>query len=207
MKICVAGRLFSIGMLLLPVWSGIAIAEDAAIPYRYSDEWSVVSAPGPAGPYQPVNIDPRVPGTALPSIPAMDDGARVPAEAAAMPEPESQPQPQTQSRQQPDINADTLGSPPAAGIAGPATGRRQPPGAGMQAPVPGYYHRTIPPAPAYGYPPQAGYPGHGWSPGYMNKPYEGYYRTPEMMPREREIPPPPVYDEMQRRGSEYPRTR
>jgi hypothetical protein len=40
-----------------------ATAEDETLkPYKYTDEWSVVSAPPPAGPYRSVNIDPRVPG-------------------------------------------------------------------------------------------------------------------------------------------------
>lgn len=39
-----------------------ATGEENPVPFHYSDEWSVVSAPPPAGPYRAVNIDPRVPG-------------------------------------------------------------------------------------------------------------------------------------------------
>ncbi|MGB5473666.1 MAG: hypothetical protein WBQ78_09340 [Gammaproteobacteria bacterium] len=42
----------------------VSHAEEPETPFKYSDEWSLVSAPPPAGPYQPVNIDPRVPGPA-----------------------------------------------------------------------------------------------------------------------------------------------
>ncbi|HUT39851.1 MAG TPA: hypothetical protein VM011_00785 [Gammaproteobacteria bacterium] len=45
-------------------------AEEPEIQFKYSDEWSLVSAPPPAGPYQPVNIDPRVPGVGtIPQVP------------------------------------------------------------------------------------------------------------------------------------------
>ena len=54
--------------LLLMMAAGFLLqashAEEAETPFKYSDEWSLVSAPPPAGPYQPVNIDPRVPGPA-----------------------------------------------------------------------------------------------------------------------------------------------
>lgn len=47
-----------------------AHARDAETQFKYSDEWSLVSAPPPAGPYQPVNIDPRVPGPGtIPEVP------------------------------------------------------------------------------------------------------------------------------------------
>ncbi len=59
-------------LLLLGVafFSQAASAEDPEAEFKYSDEWSLVSAPPPAGPYQPVNIDPRVPGPGtLPQVP------------------------------------------------------------------------------------------------------------------------------------------
>ncbi len=48
--------------LMLQLSAQTVQAEETPAPYHYSDEWSVVSAPPPAGPYRPVNIDPRVPG-------------------------------------------------------------------------------------------------------------------------------------------------
>lgn len=49
------------------VVAGVALTQVSAAGepeslFKYSDEWSLVSAPPPAGPYQPINIDPRVPG-------------------------------------------------------------------------------------------------------------------------------------------------
>jgi hypothetical protein len=49
--------------LMLQLVTQPATGEEApAAQYKYSDEWSVISAPPPAGPYRSVNIDPRVPG-------------------------------------------------------------------------------------------------------------------------------------------------
>lgn len=45
----------------IPV-SGFAEQE---LEFTYSDEWSVVSAPPPSGPYRAVHVDPRVPGQGL----------------------------------------------------------------------------------------------------------------------------------------------
>ena len=50
--------------LMLQLVTQPASGEEApATQYNYSDEWSVISAPPPAGPYRSVNIDPRVPGS------------------------------------------------------------------------------------------------------------------------------------------------
>jgi hypothetical protein len=50
--------------------SQLVNAADVEAQFKYSDEWSLVSAPPPAGPYQPVNIDPRVPGPGtIPEVP------------------------------------------------------------------------------------------------------------------------------------------
>jgi len=57
-----------VGLLLLlgtAFQAQSATAADAEPQFTYSDEWSLVSAPPPAGPYQPVNIDPRVPGPGM----------------------------------------------------------------------------------------------------------------------------------------------
>lgn len=59
-------------------------AADAETQFKYSDEWSLVSAPPPAGPYQPVNIDPRVPGPGtIPQVPMprLQAADEVPADA------------------------------------------------------------------------------------------------------------------------------
>jgi hypothetical protein len=37
-------------------------AEESPPPFHYSDDWTLVSAPPPTGPYRSVNIDPRIPG-------------------------------------------------------------------------------------------------------------------------------------------------
>jgi len=61
-------------------------AAESEAQFKYSDEWSLVSAPPPAGPYQPVNIDPRVPGPGtipeIPmSMPRLQAGHEMPAES------------------------------------------------------------------------------------------------------------------------------
>ena len=48
-------------LAVLPV-SGFAEKE---LEFTYSDEWSVVSAPPPSGPYRAVHVDPRVPGQGI----------------------------------------------------------------------------------------------------------------------------------------------
>jgi hypothetical protein len=263
-----ARNLFLIGIMATSTASLQVAAEDPELPYRYSEEWSVVSAPGPAGPYQPVNIDPRVPGSALlplPVVRAPGEIAPPPAESMAMPEPElvAPPQPEivavpdtdmalpSEAAEQaepgselasapdageqaepeseqvsepdiemvaepegitepfPDVNADTMANPPAAGRVEMPSAAVQPPSpaaALMRPPGPGYYQPMRPAVPAYGYPGRSGYPGQGWSQGYRMPP-TGYYRAPESRPREPEIPPPPVYEELQRRSgsSQLPR--
>jgi len=60
-------------MLIVSLLTPPVFGEEPALPYQYSNEWSLVSAPPPAGPYRPINIDPRVPGpgtvTELPLLP------------------------------------------------------------------------------------------------------------------------------------------
>ena len=67
--------------------------------FTYSDDWALVSAPPPPGPYQGVNLDPRIPGQednlqqpmAYPAVPAqmadrmMDRFANAPPPAAGQP--------------------------------------------------------------------------------------------------------------------------
>jgi len=76
-----------LALLLLPA----PVFADESAPgteFTYTDEWAVVSAPPPPGPYRAVNIDPRVPGVdAVPPLtldaaaPAADN--LIPAEAMA----------------------------------------------------------------------------------------------------------------------------
>ena len=193
------------GMLLALGVAGSASA-DQQVPYKYSDEWSVVSAPGPSGPYQPVNIDPRVPGSALPLLPdlpgAVDANLAEQDDSLAA----QQPMPPTG---EPDVEADTLSQPPAAGppdrgsVASGSSPARTP-YSGPQQPVPGYYRNIAPPA-AFRNPVQPASPAAGWRPAYPNRPPPGYYRSPAYSSGEQEVPPPPVYEEQQRRGRYYQR--
>jgi hypothetical protein len=76
-------------VLVLQLVAQPAIAEEAPVQYQYSEEWSVVSAPPPTGPYRSVNIDPRVPGagavTPIPMNmpPPLDAVAENPADTVA----------------------------------------------------------------------------------------------------------------------------
>jgi hypothetical protein len=148
--------------------------------YTYHDDWAIVSAPPPPGPYQSVNIDPRIPGQedvvpqfagGLNASPAMND----------------------------QLPEDFMGAPPAAGIPSPpgaatyhgqdAIGYQPPPGyyssreygARHSAPVQPYR------SPYYGYP-QPVNPRYG----YQSQPWNGapVQRT------EDEVPPPSVYNRM-----------
>lgn len=64
-------------MLIVSLLAPPVFGEEPALPYQYSNEWSLVSAPPPAGPYRSINIDPRVPGagtvTELPLLPLQPD--------------------------------------------------------------------------------------------------------------------------------------
>ena len=57
-KMLIATPVMLAVLAVMPV-SGFAEKE---LEFTYSDEWSVVSAPPPSGPYRVVHIDPRVPG-------------------------------------------------------------------------------------------------------------------------------------------------
>lgn len=152
--------------------------------YRYSDDWKIVSAPPPPGPYETVNVDPRVPG--------QDITRPVPRDVMTLDPTESMP--------------GELGqiAPPAAGRPDDAqqTRSRQaltpPPPAGAY----GWQERRSAPAAGYGrggytnYPRQYSYPGYGqgnrqdygrgYNPGYGYS-YPGQYAPG--LPRD--IPPPP----------------
>mgnify|MGYP000231716245 CR=1 FL=1 len=57
----ITGRLPGV-LMLLPLLQLPGITGAQEPPFTYNDDWSLVSAPPPPGPYQAVNIDPRVPG-------------------------------------------------------------------------------------------------------------------------------------------------
>ena len=165
--------------------------------FTYTDDWAVVSAPPPPGPYRAVNIDPRVPGTdAIPPLP-MD--------AVTTPSAEER------------IPAEALANPPAAGI--PAS--HQPTDAPASAvdkqrsappEMTGYPKRVAPSPPGYYYPAPAQYPAQSHSvppaappaayPGYRNQPAYGYYGSPAYRQGQQQVPPPPMYDSMMR--NQYP---
>jgi hypothetical protein len=174
----ILGRLPGVLLLmpLLQAASGV-MAEEA--PFTYNDDWSLVSAPPPPGPYRAVNIDPRVPGQD--AIPPITTGAESIHSWEHLP-------------------AEIVNAPPAAGI--PATDPRMEPPLQQEvpdaygpAPVPGAYqgYRQIPPDNRYteptGMPPPQKYNK------YRNMPPSGYYRSPEAQV-EPDVPPPPVYDAM-----------
>jgi len=170
---------FLAGMVLFLVVSTVS-ADEAETPasFNYTDDWVLVSAPPPPGPYRSVNIDPRVPGQD--TIP--DFSVVAPPSGPVS-----------------EIPAEALANPPAAGHESPAkspqdqrTSRQELQDSG-RAPVSGPYDRMMPRPPAFNYPGSANYPPQSGYPGYRNMPPFGYYRTPAGRPVE-QVPPPPVYD-------------
>ena len=161
---------------LLQVAPGV-VAEEA--PFTYSDDWSLVSAPPPPGPYRTVNIDPRVPGQD--AIPPISTGAESMHSWEQLP---------------PEI----VNNPPAAGIPATAPAMEAPLQQEMldpygPAPVPGAYqgYRQIPPDSRYAEP--ARMPNPEQYSTYGSMPPTGYYQSPDMQ-AEPDVPPPPVYDAM-----------
>lgn len=169
------GVLMLLSLLQLPT---VAVAQD--VPFTYSDDWSLVSAPPPPGPYQAVNIDPRVPGQdAIPpvstDVETVQGWAEMPAEFDAAP-------------------------PPAAGSPASAPAMEPPvphgmPGSYGPAPVPGAYDGRMQRPPDYHFPQPTGMPGPDQYSNYGNMPPSGYYRSPAVQVEE-EVPPPSVYDAM-----------
>lgn len=158
--------------------------------FRYSDDWNIVSAPPPPGPYETVNVDPRVPGQDI-ARPVPQDlmltepAGLMPADPGRMPPPgagrsavSGTPPATTRSRQ-------AYTPPPPAGAYGrqgygraPATGRSLPGGYPGRQTYPGYGQ-------GYG----QGYRqdhGQGYNRGYGYS-YPGQYAPS----RQQEIPPPP----------------
>lgn len=164
-------------LLLLPLLQAapVVVAEDA--PFTYSDDWGLVSAPPPPGPYQAVNIDPRVPGQD--AIPPMTTG--------------------TESlqgwEQMPDemvINPPAAGRPALPPDTEPSI-QQKVQGNYAPAPVPGAYEGRLQRPPDYRPPEPHGMPNPGQYSTYGNMPPSGYYRSPAVQMGQ-EVPPPPVYD-------------
>jgi hypothetical protein len=166
-------------LLLLPILQTVPSADAEDAPFTYSDDWSLVSAPPPPGPYQAVNIDPRVPGQD--AIPPMTTGIE-------------------SFHNWEQLPADIDANPPAAGKpalppAGEPATRQGMPGNNAPAPVPGNYESRLQRPPDYHFAEPVRMPKQEPYPKYGNVPPSGYY-SPPAVPVEEEVPPPPVYDAM-----------
>lgn len=173
----IKGRLPGVLMLLplLPL-PAVAVAQEA--PFTYSEDWGLVSAPPPPGPYQAVNIDPRVPGQD--TIPPMSTDVETVEGWAEMP-------------------ADIHAAPPAAGNPASVPAMEPPlqhgPAGHVPAPVPGTFDGRMQQPPGYPFPQPTGMSAPEPYTNYGNMPPSGYYRSPAVQ-MEEEVPPPPVYDAM-----------
>ena len=177
-------RFTGISFLLTMLPVALPVSTDAvaeALDYNYSEDWAVVSAPPPSGPYRAVNLDPRIPGQDVLRLPM-----KGPAIAAANEMPAD------------TIPVEVLENPPAAGMPiSPESGQSPDAGlniagAALPPPVPGRYKRRVP---ANNYPASPGYPVRAGFPNYRDMPPTGYYGA--AVPRApQQVPPPPVYDAM-----------
>lgn len=172
------GRL-PVFLMLLPLLQAapVAMAQDA--PFTYSDDWSLVSAPPPPGPYRAVNIDPRVPGQD--AIPPLTTGAEsFYGWEHLQHEIDSNPPAAGRSTLPPDVEPPVQPNGP--GNYGPV-------------PVPGAYQGRLQRPPDYRYPEPTVMPNPEQNPTYGDMPPSGYYKSPAVQ-MEQEVPPPPVYDAM-----------
>jgi len=175
---CLSGvSLAFVFMVATPAYSEEVAAPPSA--FTYTDDWSLVSAPPPPGPYSAIHIDPRVPGQdSLPPLP----GASQPPQAWE------------------DVQEITESTPPAAGT--PAVVTEEKPVQQLRAPQVRPQTQTQTrmrqQLPAYNYRVPGHYPGRVNQPGYGNRPPAGYYGTPYPQQTD-EVPPPPVYDAQIRR--------
>ena len=173
------GRLPGV-LLLLPLLQAQTVAVAQEAPFTYSDDWGLVSAPPPPGPYRAVNIDPRVPGQDV--TPPMTTGAESFQGWEHLP---------------PEIET----NPPAAGrpalppIVEPPPVQHEVPGDYGPAPVPGAYQGRMQKPPDYRFSEPPAMPNPEQYTTYGNMPPSGYYRSPAVQAEE-EVPPPPVYDAM-----------
>lgn len=173
-KRCLSG--ISTVCLLLAV--SPASSEEVAAPpeFTYTDDWSLVSAPPPPGPYSAIHIDPRVPGQdSLPPLPG------------------GQP-PQLWE----EVEEKTAATPPGAGV--PDTASRDEPVQQMPGRHVRPQTRMRPQQPAYRYPVPGHYPGRSNYPAYRDMPPQGYYGSVPYPSQTEEVPPPPVYEDMMRRS-------
>jgi hypothetical protein len=146
--------------------------------FNYSDDWSIVSAPPPPGPYYSVNVDPRVPGQEDNMPPSASDF-------------------EPTSGLQEQLIESFISAPPAAGR--PAS---QPASSGRpSAHYAPHGYSSHPYGMSYGYPQggSAALRNYSRDPG----PAGGYYPPAGSSPwaappsgSEPEVPPPPVYDRM-----------
>lgn len=148
--------------------------------YTYHDDWAIVSAPPPPGPYQSVNIDPRIPGQGDVIPPFVNGFNESP----------------TPREQLPD---DFMGAPPAAGTpsqGGPAAYPGQE--SYGHEPPPGYYssrgYNQNRPAPVQDYRGPYGYP-HSGNYRYGYTPPSPWSNPRQQRPED-EVPTPPVYNRM-----------
>ena len=171
-------------LISLPVALPVMADAGAEPPgYTYSEDWAVVSAPPPPGPYRAINLDPRIPGQdSIPLMPVEEPPTGIPAEALNNP---------------PSAGAPALSNvpdEPAASLdAGQAVPSQQPPGP---------YNRRMPAPPAFNYPAPARYPAQSGYSGYRNLPPQGYYGAP-VRRQPRQVPPPPVYDALRNKRPSY----
>jgi hypothetical protein len=159
------------GLSLTPVFADEATQTDPQAmqsEFTYHDDWAIVSAPPPPGPYDTVNLDPRIPGQEDNIGPDM--GMRVPPPASGE-----------------RIADEMLAAPPAAGQ--PAIEPRPPARAARQTP----YH--APPMYGYGRMPARTRPDWSMAPRTRNYPPTGWADSGPGADQE-EVPPPPVYDRM-----------
>jgi hypothetical protein len=178
--------------LILAIWAALAPAvavsadqppaeaEDQSSYYTYHQDWAIVSAPPPPGPYQSVNLDPRIPG--------QEDV--MPAFAGAFSAPPSV------SGQD---SGNFLDEPPAAGPSPAGTGPYTGGGSFDDQPPPDYYSsrqsgmRSSAPVQGYRGPyyeyPQSGFPPRGY-------PVPPWWNNAPVQRTEDEVPPPPVYNRM-----------
>jgi hypothetical protein len=175
--------------LLLGAVSVMADPAAGSAAFIYSEGWAVVSAPPPPGPYQAINLDPRIPGQdSLPLLPAEEQPSNVVSERPLV-----------------EIPAEALDNPPAAGA--PVLSQMpDSPAARLnaeQAPVPARYNRMMQTPPALNYPSPSRSPVQSGYPGYGNMPPMGYYRTPVRRPSQEEVPPPPAYDAIMNNRRSY----
>jgi hypothetical protein len=160
--------------------------------FTYTDDWAVVSAPPPPGPYRAVNIDPRVPGVdAIPPL-SMDNAAQpvrkdIPAEALANAPAAGMPA----ARFLQDSPASTLDTHSSTAAVTPARAGQLPPAPSR------YYYPAAPRYPAQTRSvPQSGYRA------YRNQPNYGY-GSPTYRQGQQQVPPPPVYDAATRNQQPY----